>query len=114
MKKVENYKLKKKLKPCIKMDKKIIKFDDTEIEEYEFYQHESPISINDIDVYEIAVSNKFPFDKQNFKCFIGYKNNKKLRPLCIFFPEISIYKIYFDKTKCMYFMIKDENYFKSF
>ena len=30
------------------MDKKIIKFDDTEIEEYEFHQHECPISINDI------------------------------------------------------------------
>ena len=30
------------------MDKKIIKFDDTEIEEYEFHQHESPISISDI------------------------------------------------------------------
>ena len=25
----------------------------------------------------------------------------------IFFPEVSIYKTYSDKTKCMYFMIKD-------
>ena len=36
MKKVENYQLRKiwkKLKPFIKMDQKIIKFDDTEIEE---------------------------------------------------------------------------------
>ena len=30
------------------MDRKIIKFDDTEIEEYEFHQYKSPISINDI------------------------------------------------------------------
>ena len=39
MKKAENYKLKnyqKELKPCIQMDKIIIKFDDTEKEEYEF------------------------------------------------------------------------------
>ena len=38
--KVENYKFKellKKLKPYINMDKKIVKFDDTEIEEYEFH-----------------------------------------------------------------------------
>ena len=42
------------------MDKKTIKFDDTKIEEYEFHQYKSPISINDIDVNEI-VSNKFPF-----------------------------------------------------
>ena len=32
------------------MDKKIIKFDDTEIEEQEFHQCKSPISINDIDI----------------------------------------------------------------
>ena len=27
----------------------------------------SPISINDIDINEIVVSNKFPFGKQDFK-----------------------------------------------
>ena len=30
------------------MDKKIIKFGDTEIEKYEFHQNKSPIEINDI------------------------------------------------------------------
>ena len=63
---------------------------------------------NDIDINEIVISNKIPFGKQDFKYFIGYKDNKKIRPLCILFPEMSIYKIYSDKTKCMYFMIKDE------
>ena len=38
------------------MDKKIIKFDDTEIEEYKFHQNISPISINDIDINKIVVS----------------------------------------------------------
>ena len=42
------------------MDKKIIKFDDTEVEDYEFYQYKSPISINNIDTNEIAVSIKLP------------------------------------------------------
>ena len=32
------------------MDQKIIKFDDTEIEEYKFHQYKSPNSINDIDI----------------------------------------------------------------
>ena len=45
------------------MDKKIIKFDDTEIEEYEFRQYKSPLLINDIDINEIVVSNMFPFPK---------------------------------------------------
>ena len=32
------------------MDKKNIKFDDTEIEEYKFHQNKSPILINNIDI----------------------------------------------------------------
>ena len=36
------------------------------------------ISINIID---IAVSSKFPFVKQDFKYFIGYKDSEKIRPL---------------------------------
>ena len=65
--------------------------------------------INDIDVNEIGVCNKFPFDKQDFKYFIGYKDNKEVRYLCIFFAEISIYKRYSDKTKYMYFRMKNKN-----
>ena len=89
------------------MDEKIIKRDDTEIEEYKFPQYRSPFLINDV-VNEIVVSNKICFGKQDFEYFIGYKDNKKIKPLCIFFSEMSIYKKYFDKTKCKYFMIKYE------
>ena len=53
------------------MDKKLIKFDDTGIQEYKFGQYKSPILINDSDINEIVVSNKFPFGRQNFKYFIG-------------------------------------------
>ena len=35
------------------MGKKIIKFVITEIGEYKFHQHESPISTNDIDINDI-------------------------------------------------------------
>ena len=45
----------------MKMDKKT---DDTKIEEYEFHQRKSPISINDIDNNKIVISNKFPFNKE--------------------------------------------------
>ena len=67
------------------MDKKIIKFD--EIEEYEVHQYKYPISINDIGINEIVLYNKFPFGKQDFKYFIGYKDNKEIRSLCIFFQK---------------------------
>ena len=60
--------------------------------------------MNNTGIDKIVVSNKFPFDKQDFKYFISYKDNKEIRPLCIFFPEMSIYKRYSDKTKFMYLM----------
>ena len=46
----------------------------------------------------IEISNKRPFDKQNFKYIIGYNDAKKFRLLCIFHPKISIYKRDFGKT----------------
>ena len=65
------------------MDKKIIKFEDIETEEYEIHQYRCPTLIKDMDVNEIELSNKFPFHKQDFKYFIGYKDNKEIRPLYI-------------------------------
>ena len=58
------------------MNKKIIKFDDTEIEEYKFYQNRSPISINDIDINKIIISSKLLCCKHVFKYFIGYKDSE--------------------------------------
>ena len=93
------------------MDKKIIKFDGNEIEECKFHLYKSPISISDKDINEIVVSNKFPFAKEDFKYFVGYRDNKEIWLLCIFFPQVTIYKISSDKTKCLYFIITDEKNF---
>ena len=60
------------------MDKEVIKFGDTEIEEYKFHQHEIPISINDIDTNKVVVSSELLFSKQDFNYFIGYKDAIKL------------------------------------
>ena len=65
------------LKPYIKIDKKNIKFDDTEIEKHKFDQCKSPILIDNIDVNKIVVSNKISLSKIDFKYFIGYKDAKK-------------------------------------
>ena len=96
------------------MNKKIIKLDETEIEEYKFHQCKSPISIKNIVIDKIVVSNEFTFGKHDFNHFIGYKDNKEIRPSCTFFPQMSIYKRYSDKTKCMYFMIRDEKIFDKY
>ena len=59
------------------MDQKIIKSDDTEIEEQEFHQYKSLTSISDTDIIKIVLSNKFSLGKQDFEYFIGYKDSKK-------------------------------------
>ena len=35
------------------------------------------------------VFNKISFGKKGFKNFIGYKDGKKVRPLCILLPKMS-------------------------
>ena len=57
---------------------KIITFADIEIQKQKFHQHNGPISIKNIDINKIVVSNKVSFGKKGFKYFIGYKDTKKL------------------------------------
>ena len=89
------------------MDQKIIKFDDSETEEYKFHQNKDPLSINNINTNKIVASNKFLFGKKDFKYFIGCKDSEKIRPLCIFCPQMIIYKRNFDKNRHIYFLIKE-------
>ena len=60
------------------MDKNIVKFEETEIEEFKFHQYKSPILINDIDINEIIVSNEFPFDNKILNILLVTKIIKKL------------------------------------
>ena len=92
------------------MDKKIIKFDDTKIEEYKVLPNRSPISINDIDLNKIVVSNKLLLGKQDFKYFIGYKDSQKNKPLCTFHTQMIICKRNFDGNKRIYFLIKKKKF----
>ena len=86
----------------------MIKFDDIEIDIYKFHRYKSPILIDYIDINKIVVSNKISYGKNDFKYFIGYKDAKRIRPLCILLPKISAYRRNFDKTKCVSFLTKDE------
>ena len=82
---------------------KIIKFGDSEIQKPKFRQHKEPISIRNIDINKIVVSNKISFGKKAFKHFIGYKDGKKIKPLCIFLPKMSAYRKDFDETRYVFF-----------
>ena len=68
-----------------KWRKKIVKFGDTEIEKHKFHQYKRPISIKEIDINKIFISNKVYFDKKGFQYLIGYKDAKKLDLYAYFF-----------------------------
>ena len=81
------------------MDKKIIKFCDTEKKQHRFHQQKSNNWINNIDIYKIVVSNKVSVGKNGFKHFIC-KDDKKL---CILLPIIRASNRDFDETKYVFF-----------
>ena len=62
------------MKADIKINKNIIKFEDTDVEKKKkkFHQHKSFILINNLDINKIVASNKVPFGTQDFKYFIDY------------------------------------------
>ena len=74
-------------------------FGDTEIKKHKFHYHKNLIPIYDVDINKIIVSNRVSFGKKGFKYFIGYKDNKKARPLYIMLPKVSVYKRNSDETK---------------
>ena len=87
------------------MEKTVIKFGDIEIEKQKLHQHKRTISMKNIDINKIAVSNKVSFGKKGFKYFIGYKDTKIL---ILFLPKVSVCRRDFDETKYMCFLIIDD------
>ena len=100
------------MKAYIKMEKTVKKSDNIEIQKQKLHQHKGPISVKNVDTSKIVVFNKVSFGIKRFKCFIGYKDNKKIRPLCIFFQRVSAYRKDFDETKYISFSIKDDELWK--
>ena len=56
------------------MEKAIIKFGDNKIKKQKLHQYKKSISIKNIDINKILVSNKVFFDKKGFKYFTGYQD----------------------------------------
>ena len=83
------------------MDRKILKFDYTETEEYEFHQHKSPISINNIDINKTVVLIKVLLLDKILNISLVTKMLQKI-DLYTFCPEMSIYKT----NVCMFFLMK--------
>ena len=67
----------KNVKTNVKIEKTIIKFGDIKIKKQKFHLYKRHISIDNIDVNKIVVSNKVSFDENRFKYFICYIDTKK-------------------------------------
>ena len=83
-----------------------MKFDDTETEEYKFYRHNSPISIYEIDINEIAVKKQyylvsFLLVNKILNISLVTKMIKEIRPLCTLFLKMSTYRS-FDRNDFIY------------
>ena len=62
-----------------------------------------------VNVDQIVVSDKLKHNNECFKYFIGYQEDKIVKPLCIILPQMSGYIKYFQNGgKNMSFLIKDE------
>ena len=55
------------------------------------------------------MSDKFEHSDKGVKYFIGYKDDKIIRPLCIILPQMSWYIKSFDNGGKPSFMIKDDS-----
>ena len=55
---------------------RVIKFGDFEIQNQKFHQHKGPISIENIDVNKIVVSNKVSFGKNSLNISLTTKRLK--------------------------------------
>ena len=87
---------------------KVINFDDIEIQKQKFHQHKQPISIKNIDINKIVLSNKASSGEKGFNILLATKMLKKLYLLCIFLLKMSAYRKEFDENKYMSFLIKGD------
>ena len=92
------------------MSKKAIKFNNIRVKKKEFHKSKQAINLDLRSVDQIAVSDKFRRNDDDFKYFIGYKESEIVKPSCIILPQMSGYIKYFENSgKNMSFVIKDDN-----
>ena len=92
------------------MNKKTLKFDNIRHNKKEFHISKKLINLDLVDLDQIVISDKFKYIDDDFKYFIGYKEDDNVKPLCIILPQISGYiKCFENRGKRMSLVIKDDN-----
>ena len=65
----------------LKIDKEIIMYCDTEIENHEFHRDKNPIFLIDVNIDHIITSNRVYFGEKNSKYFIGVAHEYSSVPM---------------------------------
>ena len=92
------------------MSEKTLKFDNIRINKKEFHKYKQPINLELVSVDQIVVSDKFKHSDDSVKYFIGYREGKIVKPLCIILAQMSGYIKYFENGgKSMSFLIIDDD-----
>ena len=92
------------------MSEKTLKFNNIRLNKKEFHKSKEPIDLMSVNVDQIVVSDKFKHSDEGFKYFIGYQEDKIVKPLCIILPQMSEYIKYFKNGgKNMSFFVRDDN-----
>ena len=60
------------------------------------------------DVNKVLLSSKASFGRKDYKYLIGYKDDKKVRPLCLMLPKMSAFRRDFDETKYLSSLIRND------
>ena len=97
------------------MAEQILKFNNIRLNKKEFHKSKKPIDLMSVNVDQIVVSDKFKHSDEGFKYFIGYQEDKIVKPLCIILPQTNGYIKYFEKGgKNMSLFVKDDNVLDKF
>ena len=92
------------------MSEKTLKFNNIRLNKKEFHKSKEPVELMSVIVDQIVVSDKFKYNNEDFKQFVGYQEDEIVKPLCIILRQMSGYIKYFENGgKSMSFMIKDDN-----
>ena len=93
------------------MGKKIITFDDIEVEKHKFHHHKNIIFVRRFRYEKNAGVEYISLGQKNAKYFVGYKDDDdhKIKQLRTMLPKTSAYvKSYDEETKWMHFSIKHD------
>ena len=59
--------------------------------------------VDDVHIDKMLIYNDASFSEKGCRCFTGYKDDCKMKQLCVILPNISGYVKCFDETKYTFF-----------